>query len=215
MFKVDVVATSAEVISADQVGIKNPADLKKALSISQMKAFSEKYLGKVPEKGSTKDAVALELFKAIAANLGYTPEEVEAGVAFVYPEAPKAEKPAKEKKVREPKGPRTVTVKSFGLANGAAPVAAEGQKVVWNIHAEVFANAILALIAEGKAVASREEICKKADELKILEAKKTNQDVGQLFSFWRAHLITAGFLTVVEVKKEVAPKAEEAAPAVA
>ncbi len=211
MFKVDVVGISAEVVSADQVGIKNPADLKKALSISQMKAFSEKYLGKIPEKGSTKDAVAIELFKAIAANLGYTPEEIEAGVAYVYPEVEKAEKPAKEKKVREPKGPRTVTVKSFGLANGSTPVAAEGQKVLWNEHAIVFAEAIVALIGEGKSVASRDELVKKAEELKILERKKTNQDVGQLFSFWRQKLVDAGYLTVVEVKKEVAP----AEPAVA
>lgn len=212
MFKVDVTAVTAEVISADQVGIKNPADLKKTLSIPQMKAFAEKYLGKVPEKGSTKDAVALELFKAIAANLGYSAEEVEAGVNYQYPEIEKPVKQPKEKKAKVPREPKErSTARSFNLLKGSAPVAAEGQKVKWNEHAAVFAEAIVAMVDEGRNQASREDICKKADELGISTRKATTQDSGQLFSFWRGALIENGYLSAIAAEKKV----EETVPAAA
>lgn len=201
MFKVDASAISAEVIAEDVAGIKNPKDLEKALSIPQMKAFFEKYLGKVPEKGSTKAKVAEELFVAIAASLGYSPEEIEAGKAYVYPVA---EKPVKEKKVREPKTPKEKSMgRVFFIGEGSKPVATEGQKVLWNEHANVFAEAVESFKAVGIAEISREDLCKKADELGITTRKPTQQDAGQLFSFWRSHLIAAGYL----VEKKVAPVA--------
>lgn len=206
MFTVNAETLTAEVISAEQAGIKNPADLKKVLSIPQMKALAVKFIGKDFEKGTNKDAAAIELFKAIAANLGYSPEEIEAGVAYTYPVA---EKPVKEKKVKAPKEPgtRAPSGKNFKLAIGTKPVALEGQKINWNQHTDTLAAAVVGFVEAGKEVASRDEICAKAVEMGLFETKPSNQDVGAIFSWWRKALIEAGYITPVVAEKPAEPEA--------
>ena len=207
MFKLNKEALTAEV-SANE-GIRNPADLRKEASVPQMKLLAAKFMGKDFEKGTTKEAASVSLFDSIAASLGYTPEEIKAGLEFVYPVVEKPVKAPKAPKVpKEPKE-RSVGGKNFTLANGTVPVAAEGLKVKWNAHAQVFADAVVALIGEGKVTATREELCTKADSLNIRTIKVTTQEVGQLFSFWRPTLIEAGYL--VEIKAE--PKVVVEAPA--
>jgi hypothetical protein len=228
MFKVNVENLSAEVISAEKAGIKSPKDLEKALSIPQMKLLNIKYVGTEIAKGTTKAVASVVLFKAIAANLGYTPEEIEAGVAYIYPATVAAEKPVKVARVKKERGEKLPSTRNMVLCVGNFPVAAEGQKLSWNEHAQVFAEAILALIADGKTTSTRDEVFAKCETFTktikneageevvvkngIYEHKKSTQEPNAIFSWWRKELVANGFIGAPVAK--VAAPAEPAAPQV-
>jgi hypothetical protein len=198
-----VEAVQATEKSEGTVLITSPEQISGSLNLNQMNALAEKYVGKKFEKGTTKSAACVILFDGIATKLGIAPEVIAA--AKKKAEEVAAAKPKAEKK------PRKSWSKTYILKTGRKPEEKDGKReVIWGDHADVITEAIAALIAAGKATASREEIMQKAVELGLYDRRKSTQGVNPIFSWWRKPLFEMGWIDV-EPKPE--KPAEEAKPA--
>lgn len=133
----------------------------------------------------------------------------ESSSEFKGPDAP-AELPV----AKGPKAPRQPrSAKTFNLYIGTDPI--PGQKplgVASATHGIVLIEAVKDLIAEGKDIATRDEIMARALELGIREKKPTKSTDEGIFSWWRKPLVDAGWLKDINssVAKIIADAATEA-----
>ncbi len=88
-----------------------------------------------------------------------------------------------EKKARPPK--------IYKIAVGKLPE--QNQKQL-GTHAVVITEAITALVAEGKEIASRNQIMTKAVELGLYTRKPTVQGTIPIFAWWRKNLTDLGWI---------------------